>query len=68
VGESGQKWHFSYVARSDGELVQTGPQGLPKRFHGTILTQPLRTPQGNRTVISGEIRDAWAMAPMARRD
>jgi len=41
---------------------------MPKRFHGTILTQPLRTSQGNRTVISGQIRDAWAMAPMARRD
>jgi len=57
-----------YLARSDGELVQTGPQGLPKRFHGTILTRPMRTPQRNRRVISGQIRDAWAMALMARRD
>jgi hypothetical protein len=68
VGESGQKWHFSYLARSDGELVQTGPQGLPKRFHDTILTQPIRTSQGNRRVISGQIRDTWVMGPMARTD
>jgi hypothetical protein len=68
VGESGQKRHFSYLARSDGELVQTGPQGQPKRFHGTILTQPMRIPQGNRRVISGQIRDAWAIASMARTD
>jgi hypothetical protein len=68
VGESGQKWHFSYLARSDGELVQTGHQGLPKRFHSIILTQPMRTSQGNRRVISGQIRDTRAMAPMARWD
>lgn len=41
---------------------------MPKRFHGTILTQPMRTPQVNRRVISGQIRDVWAMAPMARTD
>ena len=38
------------------------------RFHSTILTQPMRTSQGNRRVISGQIRGAWAMARMARRD
>ena len=55
---SAQMANWSRQALMGGRSASTPP----------ILTQPRRSPQGKRRVISSHIRDARAMVPMARRD